>query len=486
IADAPFLTGKPLESGFFQKRSEVDGIERLYAWRILEKGDLAVIIGQSTATIFNQYHRQRTFYVWSGGIISLLLLLAGYFFSRNLRQRTQDRAAIRQMKKALEHSQKMEALGNLTGGVAHDFNNILQIISGNTQMLKFICSGEERIEERLDNTLDAVDRGAKLSSQLLTFARRQPLRPSVIHLGALIQNIDGLIQRLVGSAIELRCHIAERLWNVRVDPNFLENVILNLAANARDAMQGKGTLMITVTNTAIDPEHIPPYPGIEPGDYVVLAITDTGPGMTPEVLERAFEPFFTTKEEGKGTGLGLAMAYGFVRESGGRIYLDSAIGAGTTVRIFLPRTTEQETEPPAIAAPVPTGGTETVLLVEDDAQVRSATEAMLKGLGYTVHQAKNADSALAMLKKNDAIDVLFTDVVMPGSLDGLALARQAKTIRPDVAILLTSGYVYDALDSDKQLDPQMEFLKKPYRQEELAVALRQALSRHRGLRKFST
>lgn len=334
------------KSGFYQKRSEVDQVERLYAWRIFEKGELAVIIGQSTEAIFNQYHRQRTIYLSSGGFITVLLLLVGYFILRYLRQRAHDKAATKQMEIALFHAQKMESLGNLTGGVAHDFNNILQIISGNTQLLKIICSGEAHIEERLDNTLDAVDRGAKLSLQLLTFARRQPLSPSVVHPGKLIKNIDNLIQGLVGNAIEIYLHIPENLWSVRADPNLLENVIFNLAANARDAMQGKGNLTIKLAKASIDTRHTNKYPGIERGDYVSLAITDTGSGMGPEIIERVFEPFFTTKPEGKGTGLGLAMAYGFIKESGGRIYIESAIGAGTTVLIFLPRTTELETAIP--------------------------------------------------------------------------------------------------------------------------------------------
>lgn len=477
IADAPFLTAKPVESGFFQKRSEVDNVERLYAWHVLEHRQLAVIIGQSTATIFKQYHQQRALYFWSGGVISLLLLVAGFFIFRYLRQRTQDKAAIEKMEKALQHTQKMEALGNLTGGVAHDFNNILQIISGNTQLLKIVCSGDAHIEERLDNTLDAVDRGAKLSSQLLTFARRQPLRPATVHLGKLIKNIDGLIQGLVGSAIEIHLHIPENLWNVRIDPNFLENIILNLAANARDAMQGKGTLTIKLANTSVDTQHSDKYPGIESGDYVSLAITDTGSGMGPEIIGRVFEPFFTTKPEGKGTGLGLAMAYGFIRESGGRIYIESEVAAGTTILIFLPRTADLETTIPAIFNPTSLGGTETILLVDDDIKVQAATASLLTELGYQVLTANDAEDALDILKKNEAIDVLFTDVAMPGPMNGSELAKQAKSIRPDLAVLLTSGYIYDVMNSDQPVAQQLDILKKPYRREELDAAIRQVFLR---------
>lgn len=345
IKDAPWLNGTAAESGFFQKYSEVDNIERLYAWRILKEGSLAVIMGQSTQTILASYYHLRRAYLWSGSSATIFLLVAGYALWWNRRQRAKANANLQRMEDALERSQKLEAIGKLTGGVAHDFNNILQIISGNTQWMEMIAEGNKKIASQeimphLKSTASAIERGSKLTSQLLTFARRQPLHPTVVDLVKLHQELESLVQRLVGHDIQVHTAIADNLWKVEVDPALLENVILNLAANARDAMDGKGTLSISLTNESIDEPRISIYPGLTPGDYVMLAMTDTGSGMPPDVLEHVFEPFFTTKPEGKGTGLGLSMAYGFVKESGGHIHIESTVGSGTTLRIFLPRCNE--------------------------------------------------------------------------------------------------------------------------------------------------
>jgi signal transduction histidine kinase len=341
IQEAPWVGAQPSESGFFQKYSEVDGIERLYAWRVLESGDLAVIMGQSVEAILAPYHQQRVTYLWWGTSATLLLLLAAYFMGRNRLQRAKANAAVQRMEKALASSQKLESIGQLTGGVTHDFNNILHIISSNIQLLEITAKGNKQIEPYLESIASAIERGSKLAAQLLTFARRQPLQPTTVDIEKLIKDIDSLIQRLVGDGIEVKVDAPRDIWKVYVDPSLLENVILNLAANARDAMNSIGTLNIKLANEPMDAQRASRYPGIGTGNYVSLAITDTGSGMPPEVMERAFEPFYTTKPEGKGTGLGLAMAYGFIKESGGHIHINSTLGQGTTIQMFLPRSLEE-------------------------------------------------------------------------------------------------------------------------------------------------
>jgi signal transduction histidine kinase len=307
VMDAPWIFASPSESGFFQKRSEVDQIERLYAWRVVERGDMAVTMGKSIETILAPYHERRLSYLWWGTIATILLSFAAYVLRGHQRQRAQAKEAMQQMKEELAHAQKLESLGKLTGGVTHDFNHVLQIISSNVQLLKMTVKGNEQIEPHLDGIADATERGTKLAAQLLTFARRQPLHPTVIRTETLLGRIDGLIQRLVGDHIEVKMIVQEDIGKIHVDVSLLENVILNLAANARDAMNGSGTLSIELRNKDIDVDRARHYPGIAPGEYVSLAMSDTGCGMSRGVISRAFEPFFTTKPEGKGTGLGHAL-----------------------------------------------------------------------------------------------------------------------------------------------------------------------------------
>jgi PAS domain S-box-containing protein len=391
---------------------------------------------------------------------------------------TADREAadtLRRTEAALHQAQKMETVGQLTGGVAHDFNNLLQVISGNLQLLGREVTGNERAERQVINALAGTQRGAKLASQLLAFARRQPLEPRVLQIGRLVAGMGEMLRRTLGESVELETVGGGGLWNTLADPAQLENVILNLAINARDAMNGVGRLTLEVGNAHLDDSYAQANPDVRPGQYVMLAISDTGQGMTPEVVARAFEPFFTTKPEGKGTGLGLSMVYGFAKQSGGHVNIYSEPGHGTSVKLYLPRSLEMEDVAAPMASLPAVGGSETVLVAEDDDEVRSTVVEMLSDLGYRVLTARDAAGALAILESGVAVDVLFTDVVMPGNLRSPELARRARALLPGIAVLFTSGYTQNAIVHGGRLDAGVELLGKPYTVEALARKLRHVI-----------
>ncbi len=397
-----------------------------------------------------------------------------------VRERTraleESEAERRKTEAQLRQSQKMEAVGKLTGGVAHDFNNLLQVIAGNLQLLQRDVAGNERALARVQTATRAVERGAKLASQLLSFARRQPLQPLVVNLSRLVRGMDDMLRRTLGEEVELETVAAGGLWNTAIDPNQLENVIINLAVNARDAMNNAGKLTIEVGNTVLDERYCRQHPEVLPGHYVLLAVSDTGGGMSPEVLERAFEPFFTTKAEGRGTGLGLSMVYGFVKQSGGHIKIYSELGHGTTIKLYMPRALEAEaSEAQVLTGPIE-GGTETILVVEDDAEVRATVVEMVGELGYRVLKAVDAQSALIILQSGVPVDLLFTDVVMPGTVRSPDLARQARVLHPDIEVLFTSGYTENAIVHGGRLDAGVQLLSKPYSREDLARKLRQLIN----------
>jgi len=375
---------------------------------------------------------------------------------------------------ALVRSQKLEAIGKLTGGVAHDFNNILQVISGNLQLLQVMLQ-EGRATRYVASALQAVQRGAKLSSQLLAYARRQPLQPVVINPARAISDMDDMLRRVLGETIEIEMIKAGGMWSMAADPHQLENVLLNLAINARDAMPGGGKLTIEIGNAMLDDGYVAAEPDITPGQYVVFAISDTGCGMSPEVIERACEPFFSTKPEGHGTGLGLSMAYGFVKQTGGHFKIYSEEGEGTTFKLYFPRSFDVEASAAPIQGGAIRGGDETILVVEDDLSVQGTVVELLGSMGYRVLKADNADSALGILKSGLPIDMLFTDVVMPGQLRSPELARHAKSLHPQIAVLFTSGYTQNAIVHGGRLDPGVELLSKPYGREQLARKVRAML-----------
>ncbi|MDR6643829.1 PAS domain S-box-containing protein [Luteibacter sp. 1214] len=376
----------------------------------------------------------------------------------------------------LRQAQKMDAIGNLTGGVAHDFNNLLQVISGNLQLLGADVSGNERAERRVANAMAGVTRGSKLAAQLLAFGRRQPLAPKVVNIGRFIRDMDELLRRALGEAIEVETVIAGGLWNTLVDPSNVENALLNLAINARDAMHGQGKLTIEAGNALLDEAYATAHGDLRPGQYVMLAVTDTGTGIPHDILDKVFDPFFTTKPEGRGTGLGLSMVYGFVKQSGGHVKMYSEAGEGTTVKIYLPRSTQSEDRVVAIEEEAVRGGDETILVAEDDEAVRETVVGMLGELGYRVLKARDAESALSIIESGIAIDLLFTDVVMPGPLRSPQLARKAVERQPGIAVLFTSGYTENAIVHGGRLDEGVELLSKPYTREQLARRVRQLLS----------
>lgn len=382
--------------------------------------------------------------------------------------------AMRQAELALHQSQKMETIGKLTGGVAHDFNNLLQIISGNLQLLE-LGGDAERSRKWIASARSAVDKGAKLASYLLAFGRRQPLAPKVVKIGRLIVGMEDLLRRALGEEIEIELVLSGGLWNTEVDVTQLENAVLNLAINARDAMDGSGKLTIEVNNAVLDDLYCRSHDDVRPGQYVMLAVTDTGSGMSPEVAAQAFEPFFSTKEEGKGSGLGLSMIYGFVKQSGGHVKIYSELGHGTTLRLYLPRSTQQEsvTAPPEALDIV--GGSETILVAEDEEAVRATVVEILSQLGYRVLTASDAAGALSVIQSGIPVDLLFTDVVMPGPMRSPELARLAKIHLPELAVLFTSGYTENSIVHGGRLDPGVELLGKPYTRETLARRIRQVL-----------
>jgi signal transduction histidine kinase/CheY-like chemotaxis protein len=377
---------------------------------------------------------------------------------------------------ALRHSQKMEAIGQLTGGVAHDFNNLLQVISGNLQLLAKDVVGDEKAERRIANAMTGVARGSKLASQLLAFGRRQPLEPKVVNLGRLVRGMDDMLSRTLGEGIEIETVVGGGLWNSLIDPTQVENALLNLAINARDAMNGSGKLTIDLANAHLDDSYAARHSDVAAGQYVMLAVSDTGSGMSAEVLAKAFDPFFSTKPEGRGTGLGLSMVYGFVKQSGGHVKIYSELDHGTTVRLYLPRSFQKEAVETVVDNSPIAGGTETVLVVEDDEQVRATVIELLTDLGYRVLRASDATSALHVVESGVPIDLLFTDVVMPGQLKSPELARLARERLPHLAVLFTSGYTENSIVHGGRLDVGVELLSKPYTREALARKIRLVLS----------
>lgn len=404
--------------------------------------------------------------------------LIGYAkITRDITEKQEAAAALKKAEHALLQAQKMEAIGKLTGGVAHDFNNLLQVIAGNLQLLSRDIAGNERAERRLQGALAGIRRGAKLASQLLAFGRRQPLEPKVVNLGRFLGSATDLYRRTLGDAVEVETVIAGGLWNTSVDVVQVENALLNLAINARDAMNGVGKLTIEVGNASLDEAYARLNADVAAGQYVMIAVSDTGAGMTPEIMAQAFEPFFSTKPEGQGTGLGLSMVYGFVKQSNGHVKIYSEPGHGTTVKLYLPRSHETEDLPAPADAQVATGGTETVLVAEDDEEVCATVVETLGELGYQVLKAHDGESALAIIQSGIKIDLLFTDVVMPGPLRSPDLARKARERLPNIAVLFTSGYTQNAIVHGGRLDPGVHLLTKPYSREDLARRVRQVIEK---------
>ncbi|WP_317202959.1 PAS domain-containing protein [Janthinobacterium sp.] len=458
--------GESLGMDFLELVHEEDRAETMRAFARLEQG-------VPTLRFENRYLHRDGAYRWISWTAAASQELI-HAIGRDITDEKEARQALARSEQALLQSQKLESIGKLTGGVAHDFNNVLQIISGNLQLLQLAVGANPVAMKRVETAIAAVERGAKLSSQLLAFARRQPLKPLVSDLGRLVRSTAELFRRAIGDMIETEIILGAGLWHALIDPNQLENVLLNMAINARDAMQRQGKLTLALDNVSFPAEGC--QGEVPAGQYVRLAVSDTGHGMEQDVLDKIFEPFFSTKKEGEGTGLGLSMAYGFIRQSGGHIKVQSRAGHGSTFEIYLPRTFEALADMRvALSGPV-LGGSETILVVEDDVHVQTAVVDMLRGLGYTVLKANTAQGALTVLKSGACVDLLFTDVVMPGELRSPEMVRQAKLLLPDLAVLFTSGYTQNAIMHGGRLEPGVELLSKPYRREDLARKVHQLLS----------
>ncbi|CRM13084.1 ATP-binding protein [Pseudomonas sp. 44 R 15] len=400
--------------------------------------------------------------------------------THNLEQRVAAEVQARSAaEEQLRQSQKLEAIGGLTGGVAHDFNNLLQVIAGNLHLLARHEPDNAQVQRRVSAAIAAVERGATLSSQLLAFARRQPLSPAVYNPQRIYAGLGELLQRALGETIHIDVQLPQDSWCINVDRNQLENALLNLAINARDAMQGEGVIRITGENIILNPAECAGK-SIKPGEYVRLAVTDTGVGMPSTVLKRAFEPFFTTKREGQGTGLGLSMVFGFVRQSGGHVDIWSEENKGSVVQMYFPRSLEPEHVEPDIDLESPCTGQETILVVEDNEGVRLTVVELLKQSGYTVLTAEDGDQAMAKLQSGLQPELIFTDVVMPGRIKSIDLANWAREQVPPIPVLFTSGHTRDILSSNHLLSADINLLSKPYSPDALTQRVRSVLTARQG------
>ncbi|BBP99758.1 hypothetical protein BSFA1_48870 [Burkholderia sp. SFA1] len=378
----------------------------------------------------------------------------------------------------LRQVQKLEAIGNLTGGVAHDFNNVLQIISANLQLIELATRDKPDLTRRLHVMSEAVARGGKLASQMLAFARRQPLNPAVVNPAKLVADMCEFLQRALPESIKLTTSVASEAWNLFVDRHQLENALLNLVINSRDAIHGGGNIWLEVANASFADGHANGL-ALPAGDYVRLAVIDDGAGMPGSVKARMFEPFYSTKAEGQGTGLGLSMVFGFVSQSAGCVDVQTQVGEGTTVALYFPRCRQAETANEDGARPRASRGGEVVLVVEDDDDVRLSTIDMLAQLGYKVLSAQDADSALEVLQMNHDIDLLFSDVVMPGTIRANELAKIASAPPYRATVIFASGYTRDIIFHEGRLDEGVVLLKKPFTFDDLARTVRHALDARR-------
>jgi signal transduction histidine kinase len=396
--------------------------------------------------------------------------LVVYF--RNITEHKRAVEARRLAEEQLHQSQKMEAVGQLTGGVAHDFNNLLTVISGNLELIADHPADNRRVRRLTAAALHAADRGAKLTAQLLAFSRRQRLNPKLVNANRVIREFQDLIRQAVGEGCEVKLLTDEGLWLCNVDPPLLQTALLNLALNGRDALPDGGVLEIETRNVVLDEGAVA---GCSPGSYVRLSVMDGGCGMTPEVRDRVFEPFFTTKEVGKGTGLGLSMVYGFVRQSGGHIAVESAVGVGTTVSLYLPQATQvPHAEAEAVQSRAVPAGSERILVVEDDENLLQVTSEVLSELGYQVVSARNGAEAIKIIESGQDFDLVFSDVAMPFGTSGVELGRVARRLSKGIKVLLTSGHVGDVLERHGAVD-EFPIIDKPFRLADLAQRLRSLL-----------
>jgi two-component system NtrC family sensor kinase len=465
--------------GFITRVSAVDGIERRLAWKKLPDLPVFVVAGTETGAIRAEWLTIIAGYLAFGLPVTALLMAAIWVALERTRRLYQEEGRRAAAEGALRQAQRMEAIGQLTGGVAHDFNNILMIVKGNVHRLRRELT-EPKLVRKLDMIETASQRGENLVRQLLTFSRKQNLSPATIDLAGRVREFRSLLAPSLRGDIEIRIDVPDTIAPVRVDQSELELAVLNLAVNARDAMPEGGKLSIDARCESVVEEAGDDSDNLAPGQYIRITVADTGTGMPPEVVQRAFEPFFTTKAQGKGTGLGLSMVYGLMKQLGGGARIASTQDEGTTLTLYLPAAIQREIEPqPEAARPRFRGGNERILFVEDNDLVRSSVQALLGRLGYDVVPVVDAHKALELLEDDHAFDLLFTDMVLPGGLNGRKLANEVKERWPSIQTLFSSGYTdLDALQVEEGEEP-LDLLPKPYRQEELAERIRAILDRKR-------
>ncbi|PBC07253.1 histidine kinase [Mesorhizobium sp. WSM3859] len=447
--------------------ARAERMEQIEGW--LRVGSFAALLGIMLLGIYTIRQSSRRFQDVAAAQDALSAKNAALLNEIDTREKAESQ--LRQM-------QKMEAVGQLTGGIAHDFNNLLAVITSAMNLAqRKLARGEHDVQSFVEAAADAAGRAANLTARLLAFSRQQPLAPQIIDANRLVTGMSDLLRRTLGHAIEIETVLAGGLWKTHADPSQLENAIINLAVNARDAMDEEGKLTIETANCHLDEAYAAAHPEVKAGQYVMIAVTDTGAGMPVDIMTKAFEPFFTTKPAAKGTGLGLSQVFGFVKQSGGHVKIYSEPGEGTTIRIYLPRFTGPE----EAAQPVKAGNrsdvpaTETVLLVEDDARVRASTAAALLELGYTVIEAAGGDEALQKLGQNAAIALMLTDIVMPG-MNGRQLAEQARRQSFSLKVVFMTGFTRNAVVHNGVLDNDVHFIAKPFTLEQLAAKLRDALA----------
>ena len=473
--DSEFIRsiGSQPERGIVTTTS-IDGTQRRIAYRKLGNSDLYVSDGFQTDEIYFRWIRLMASHLIFG-IPATLFLFGLVLLTIRRTQAFYAEAERRELaEQALRQSQKMEAVGQLTGGVAHDFNNLLTIIIGNLGIAKRGVV-EARAERALNNALIGAERAAQLTQRLLAFSRRQPLNPRVLDVNKLIVSISDLLVRTLGENIELESIGAAGLWKVEADASELESTLLNLALNARDAMPEGGKLTIETSNAYLDEGYCQQHAGVAPGQYILIAVTDNGGGMSAETIDRAFEPFFTTKEAGKGTGLGLSQVYGFMKQSEGHVKIYSESGEGTTIKLYLPRRDGNEAAH-SVDEPVSSerGRNETILIVEDDDGVRQYASEILRDLNYQIIEAKDSATALRLLDADKKFDLLLTDVVLPGK-NGRELATEVERRRPGTKIIFMTGYSRNAIVHHGRLDPGTALIQKPLIERVLAQKIRQIL-----------
>jgi signal transduction histidine kinase len=466
--------------GLFTTLSPIDHIERRFAARRLDGTPLYVTTGFSTAVMRSEWLWGIAAHLIYGVPVTLFLffsLFAVLLRTQRLYAEINRRAAAEE---ALRQSQKLDAIGHLTGGVAHDFNNLLTIIIGNLeaaqrQLESWTDGAQIKLSRRLENAMHGAQRAATLTKRLLAFSRQQPLSPALLDVNRVLNGLSDFLRRALGEDVSLEIVGGGGVWPVEADAAELDAAILNLAVNARDAMPEGGKLTIEASNSYLDDSYCRQNADVQPGQYVQIAVTDTGSGMPKDVIERAFEPFFTTKESGQGTGLGLSQVYGFVKQSGGHVKIYSEAGEGTTIKIYLPRFFGRASAAEEKAAAPRRGRSgESVLVVEDDSDVRDYVVETLASLGYKVFEAGEAESALRLLDENPSVHLLLTDVVMPG-MNGRKLAEEARLRRPDLKILYMTGYSRNAIMHQGRLDIGVDLLQKPISSEQLASAVRRML-----------